>query len=361
MASPTNQLSNLVDLASETSSEKRRELLESISGMFVQEPGAFSASETDLIGEIISRVADDVEVQVRERLSEQMADVENAPRELALKLANDVIAVAGPQLLRSKVLSDRDLLQVLDRHGKDHQMAISKRDIVSEMVSDALVGKGDDDILISLAHNHGAELSRDAMETMVTRSEEVEALQGPLVNRDDVDGDLKMDMYWFVSSALRDHIVEATGADESLVEQALKSAHEAMEDRARNAEALSAAERDIQRRVELGQLNEDYMVALLRGGEREQFLHAFSYLTDVTIDVAQRILADPGDEAVAIACRASEFELSTFSAIVLLFVEGDRTKEGDEVANLMDVYIKLPIDTAKRAMRFWRIRQKSKG
>ena len=61
------------------------------------------------------------------------------------------------------------------------------------------------------------------------------------------------------------------------------------------------------------------------------------------------------------ACRASEFELSTFSAIVLLFGDEDRPKEGDEVANLMDTYVKLPVDNAKRAMRFWRIRQRTRG
>ena len=361
MASNKEQLQELVELAGETSSEKRRELLESISEMFFEEPASFNQAETDLIGDIIGRVADDVEEQVRVHLSERLSDVDNAPRALAMKLANDVIAVAAPQLLKSKVLSDGDLIKIIEEQSKDHQLAITQRELVSENVADALVDGGDSDILVSLSQNLGAVLSRDAMETMVARSEEVEELQGHLVNRGDVDSDLKMDMYWFVSSALRQHIIAQTGADESAVDEVLQKTADAMVERARTAKALNEAETHIQRRIELGQLNEDYMVALLRGGESDQFLYAFAYLADVTVDIAQRVLADPGHEAVAIACRASEFELSTFSAIVLLFGDEDRPKEGDEVANLMDTYVKLPVDNAKRAMRFWRIRQRTRG
>ena len=83
MASNKEQLQELVELAGETSSEKRRELLESISEMFFEEPASFNQAETDLIGDIIGRVADDVEEQVRVHLSERLSDVDNAPRALA--------------------------------------------------------------------------------------------------------------------------------------------------------------------------------------------------------------------------------------------------------------------------------------
>ncbi len=361
MTESTDRLQDLVALATETSSDKRRELLEGITEMFLVSPAEYNTKEIDLFGEIIGRVAQDVADQVRAHLSERLSDIETAPKGLILQLANDVIDVAAPQLLRSKVLKDVDLIEVVRAQSGAHQAAVARREEVSENVADALVEKGDAVALVSLAENVGAELSRPAMETLVAKSENVEALQKPLVEREDLDGDLKHDMYWWVSSALRNHIVSETGVDEAEVEEMLRESTSIMAERARNSVNMSKAEKAVQQKARLGQLDQDFMVRLLRQGEREQFLYAFSYLTEVDVHTASRILSDPGYEAVAIACRANNFDLSTFSAIVLLRGDGDGANQrgGGEVAALLDTYMKLPEQTAKRAMRFWRLKQKT--
>lgn len=96
-------------------------------------------------------------------------------------------------------------------------MAVSTRDRVSEQVADALVEKGNDQVLGSLAGNVGAELSRNAMETMVARSEGgEEALNEALVMRDDMPADPMRKMYNHVSSALREYILsQGVDIDES--------------------------------------------------------------------------------------------------------------------------------------------------
>ncbi len=72
---------------------------------------------------------------------------------------------------------------------------------------------------------------------------------------------------------------------------------------------------------------------------------------------------------MAVACRAKGFDLSTFSTIVLLLdgVSEDDAETGvrkqlrrpEEVAKLLELYKQVPIETAKRAMRFWAIRQQT--
>jgi len=360
MSANTSRLEDLVSLASETSSEKRRELLEGVTGMFLEAPEHFNDQEVDLFGEILGRVALEVEEQVRIRLSEQLSNVETAPKTLVLQLANDVIEVAAPQLLRSSVLKDLDLVNIVKAKGTDHQAAVAGREEVSEEVADALVETGAEQVLVAVAENAGVQLSRDAKKVLVSKSETIESLHKPLVNRGDIDADLKHEMYWWVSSALRDHIVSETGADDAVVEEMLRSSTTVMAERARHAANMSKAEREIQQASELGHLNQNLMVQLLRQGEREKFLYAFSYLTDLDIKTTMQILADPGMEAVAIACRAMNFDLSTFSAIVLLRnSESGNQRGGNEVASLLDAYMKLPEQSAKRAMRFWRLRHKT--
>ncbi len=360
MNTNSGRLQDLVALASETSSEKRRELLEGVTGMFLENPDDYNQQESDLFGDILGRVAHDVEEQVRIRLSARLSDVETAPRALVLQLANDVIEVAAPQLLRSTVLNDVDLVDIIRARGNEHKVAVAGRVEVSEEVTDALVETGNEKVMVAVAQNEGAALSRISMQTLIEKSETTEALHQPLVGRADVDADLKHDMYWWVSSALREHIVNETGADSEAVEEMLRASTSLVADRARQKSHMSKAEIEIQKRSQLGQLNQDFMVKILRQGEREQFLYAFAYLTDLDIKTTMRILSDPGMEAVAIACRATNFDLSTFSAIVLLReTEASSQRAGNEVADLLDVYMKLPEQTAQRAMRFWRLRQKT--
>ena len=150
--------------------------------------------------------------------------------------------------------------------------------------------------------------------------------------------------------------------------QALGLLHSEEEEAEEEEDRLGRVERAVRRRMRLGQLNQDALVQYLRRGQVPEFIASLGYLTDIDQKTARRIVFTPGHEAVAVACRAKGFDLSTFSTIVLL-LDGaiDSGKEGvekqlrrpEEVANLLELYKEVPVETAKRAMRFWAIRQKS--
>ncbi len=157
----------------------------------------------------MGQIVYDLEMSVRQHLAEQLAGVDAAPRALVTKLANDEIEVAQPVLRESGVLRDEDLLEVVKIRSQEHLMEVSVRENVSESVAGGLVARGDDAVLESLANNKGAQLSRAAMETMMSRAEANEALQEPMVMRSDVPPDLLKMIYSHVSSALRDHILNS--------------------------------------------------------------------------------------------------------------------------------------------------------
>ena len=150
----------------------------------------------------------------------------------------------------------------------------------------------------------------------------------------------------------------------------LADAQRSMADEAEeDEEKLSRVERTVRRRLRLGQLNQDALVQYLRRGQVAEFIAALGYLTDVDQKTARRIVFAPGHEAVAVACRAKGFDLSTFSTIVLLLDGTDENaaqngvqkqlRRPEEVASLLELYKQVPVETAKRAMRFWAIRQQS--
>ena len=351
-------LERLIELANEPSSEKRRELLTEITDIFLGPTEPLSERESALCGDIMEKVAFNVEAKVREQLSDRLADVDFAPRDLIKRLAHDAIEVARPILERSKVLDESELIEVVRERGQEHQLAVTRRDEVSEGVADALVEHGSDEVLVSLVQNDGAQLSRNAVETLVAKSETSEVLQAPLVQRSDVPADLMHEMFWFVSSALREHILTVTDIDEAEVDALLAEAEKEMTEAAQaNEAAMSRAEREVRRFQRLGQLNEAMMIKLLREKQTAHFVYAFALLCDIDSATAKRIISDEGHEALVVACKSSGFDRSTFSTILLLTIEGGKQpRRGDDVADLLGLYDNVPPAMAQRAMRFWRVR-----
>ena len=92
----------------------------------------------------------------------------NASRTLAL---DDSIAVAGPVLRRSESLDDDTLVTGAKTKGQEHLLAISQRKRLSENVTDILVERGNQKVVISTAANTGAQFSQFGYSTLVSRSE----------------------------------------------------------------------------------------------------------------------------------------------------------------------------------------------
>ena len=184
------RLGNLVLLAKEPTSEGRRKLLREVTDLFLEAPETLKNNEVAQFGGIMGQIAYDMEMSVRQHLAEMLAGVDAAPHGLVTKLANDEIEVARPILQESGVLRDENLLEIVKIRSQEHLLAVSVCENVSERVADGLVARGNDAVLESLAGNKGAQLSRAAMETMMSRAEANEALQEPLVMRSDVPPDL---------------------------------------------------------------------------------------------------------------------------------------------------------------------------
>jgi len=95
-------LTDIESLSNETSSEKRREVLHRVTDLFFhtteqQEPGDVNA-----FGNVMERIAYELEIEARAELSERLSKADKAPRQLIRRLAVDDIAVAKPVLERSE-------------------------------------------------------------------------------------------------------------------------------------------------------------------------------------------------------------------------------------------------------------------
>src|SRR5581483_10948882 len=75
--------------------------------------GNFTEAEAGIANDIFRILIKDIEKNVRQALAEQLAYCANTPRDIILKLANDEAEVAAPVLEYSSVLTEDDLIAIV--------------------------------------------------------------------------------------------------------------------------------------------------------------------------------------------------------------------------------------------------------
>ncbi len=355
-----SRLKQLIAVAKEGSSDKRRDLLREITDVFMTTPDRFTSSEMQHFDVIMSRVTEQVETALRRELAEKLADVPDAPQGLLRQLARDEISVAEPVLRRSEALTEEDLLGIIRQRGQEHMRAITKRREVPEKLTAELVARGDEEVLVSLAENKGAKFSNDSMEKMVGQARSIKSLQKPMTERFDLPPKLLTKMYFFVSSALKKEILKRSDMlDPALIDEAVNSNRKKiLKTAVRDAKSeVTAAHQFVQEKAAANQINESLLKELMEMKRSTEFLLAFSHVVGIDTSTAQAILKDKSWESLAIASRAAGLERATFAKIVF-GLQRDNTEQ-NKALRILDLYLKIPQEAAERVMRFWRVRSQS--
>jgi len=134
--------------------------------------GRYSDDEIWTFGEVIGRLADEIEVAARAQLARRLAGFARAPVNIIHKLAFDEeIEVAGPILRESERLEAYALVANVCIKSQSHLLAISKRNSLEEAVTDVLVTRGDQEVVKSVATNNGARFSEFGFLHMIQRAE----------------------------------------------------------------------------------------------------------------------------------------------------------------------------------------------
>lgn len=351
-----SRLHDLIALANEPSSAKRRELLRGVTDMFFEGDG-HNTVEMGLFDDVMSQLAGEMEEAVKVELAQRLGEAPAPPRGLTRTLASDSIAVAEP-ILRSSALTDEDLLHVARTQGQDHLRAISQRASVSSAVSDAIVARGDDDTLGVLLRNEGAVLSREAHETVVDRAAANPALHEAVIDRHSLPVDLLNEMYFMVEAKLRDRIMEKNaGMDPAMLEAALAAGRKrvAIEDGALPPDHAEA-EKEFRTLRAKAKISPQLLANVLRAKKTTLFLVALADLADVDFHTARKILERREMDALSVICKAADFDRSLFLTFALLILE-----PSDEVMLRAraygELYAALPRESALRTIRFWRLRR----
>ena len=358
MPAASSRLNRLVDLAKETSSDKRRELLREVTDVFLDSAHDCSESEKSHFGEIISKVSSGMDTAVRKHLAARLSDNPNAPLVLIRGFAMDEDEIAREVLSKSPVLRDEDLISVTETGNQQKIGAIARRSSIPEAVSEAIVEHGDDTVVSELVSNTGAKVSRGTFRKVMERAETSDVLQAPLVNREDLPADMVNELFTFVKAELRAQVqqrIESIPPAE--LERALKDAEqEVLSDlrtmRATDRKAMVYVGEMFQQR----KLNEGLLIQLIKNGKTPELIHALARIAEVDVRTMKRLFNARNIEGIAIICRSLRFERGTFTTIAMHIMPSGA--EGSlSVHQILELYDQITSETAQRVIRFWRVRR----
>ena len=332
-------------------------MAETVSDLFSSESKTLTTRERSLMFDILHSIIRDVEMSVRKRISAHVAERDDAPGGLINLLANDEIEVAYPVLVKTNVIKDNELVEVIRNRTLEHQLAIAIRHEVSEAVSDALVEYGDGSAVRTLLDNRNAKISRITMEALVEQSRRINTFHEPILRRRELGSDLAKRMFLWVSAVLRQTIVDKFELDQETVDDLLEKAVfeeiETVENEGRTPEKREELAASLLKNKEA---TPELMVAILEQGEVSMFISVFTGMTKLSEKLVMRILFEPGGEGLAIACKSIGLEKVIFSSIFSLSRKARpnlrKTLQRDHRRSL-SLYDQMTQQAAQKVLRLW--------
>jgi len=348
------KLAHTEPVATETPGPKRREIVRFLADKL--RPEATFESTTDgiefdrLLSAVISELATGVRVELAQHVALSPVPFGDTARRLAL----DEIAVARPVLESSRALTEADLLEVITQRSQQHMMAITRRYEISARISEALVERGEDNVVVSLLENTRAEIGEETYEKIAIRAEDSVVLQKPLIRREQVPLDILNELYFKVEGDLRREILaRSEGAStHDLSVALLKTRRRWLQKYGGLPQDYEAARAEIDGLHRRGELKPFLLVRFLRERKHSSFKLALARLTETEYDVVNRIVERKDFEALAMISRAGRFDRPLFVTIAIMVAGKEKlTSDAEEFGTL---YESIAAELAQRVMRFWK-------
>lgn len=306
----------LLELARTENRSDRERLYEQIAALF-EIGDERSRAENDLLIEIMRALSRQVDMRLRLALAERLADRPDADHDLILLLARDDIEIASPVILRSVVLTDTDLVDIIRECSPFHSVRIAGRPRISASVCLALVDTERHDVARALSQNGSAQISDEALERLAEFAKEDPALLRSLIERPRLPKALAVRMFSWASVALKQHIAERFEIEPPLLQDAV--AHAASDELAKRTlpdsrkAKLSAL---VEKLRANGHLKPGFLLKALREDQMDLFRIAFARLLDIDETYIHRILDKADPVQVALAARAAGIDRSAFPTIL---------------------------------------------
>ncbi|MEQ9640058.1 MAG: DUF2336 domain-containing protein [Alphaproteobacteria bacterium] len=292
-------------LMASPSPDVRAELAVRIAGLWGDRD--LSPNEAKLADEIIRAMLRDVDVSVRKALCEALKDDPKLPRDVAMKLANDIDDIAVPILNTSLVFAEADLIELVRARAEPVQIAIASRAQVTPPVCDALIETRNENVALSLMRNDGAMLDEVVGAKVIDFFSGAEMVMEAMAERREVPARLTERLVAIVAENMRRRLRKSgqmsdDQADELVAWSRERSLLDLISPQATDNELLDLSEQLMRRE----RLTARLMLRAVCCGKMRFFEAAIARLADLDLPAARALIQDTGPHGLRSLCAAIE-------------------------------------------------------
>jgi uncharacterized protein (DUF2336 family) len=349
-------LRELDEAVSRGTPESRRRALWHTTDLMIA--GSYSEDEIWTFGEVIGRLADEIEVAARTQLAKRLARFDRAPVNIIHKLAfDDEIEVAGPVLRESERLEPYALIANVCLKSQTHMLAITQRKSIDESVTDVLVTRGNQEVVKSVVNNNGARLSEFGFLHMIQRAEGDSILAEQLGLRKDIPRHIFQQLIAKASDDVRKRLEsERPGMGEQIQSTVTDVAGELQSKFGPVSRSYHVAKRVVTTQHRQGNLNESSISLYARSHKLDEVTIGLSLLCALPADVIERAVLDKNRETLLILVKALDFSWATTMSLLFLGAKDHRIT-AKELGSLEKEYGRLNIKTSRSVLELYQTRK----
>jgi uncharacterized protein (DUF2336 family) len=320
--------------------------------------GRYTDEEIWVFGEVIGRLAAEIEVAARAKLAAKLSRIDHAPGALINDLASDEsIEVAGPVLRYSERVDVRALVSSARTKSQQHLLAISMRRWLPEPVTDVLVERGNRAVVQCVASNDGAQLSEAGFLSLIKRSANDSILAEQIGLRRDIPRHLFQQLIAKASDETRKKLQrerpDMTVAIDATVAEVTARLHSKF---GPASPRYFAAKKAVSVKHRLGELQESTIGEYARLHKIEETIVGLTLLCSLPSDMVERALLGKGRELLLLLAKAANFSWET--TMSLLFLGAPHFQiSSRELDELRDQFSRLHVSSSQEVLAHYRDRK----
>lgn len=335
---------------------KRTEALLRVIDIFASETETLSKDQMFAFDDVLGYLVGHLEQKALAELSQRLAPIKRGPPRIVQKLAsNNAIAVAGPILTSSPQLTDQDLIEITKTKGQAHQLSIAARPQLAEAVTEALIDRGDSEVVHTVANNKGAKFSDTGFTKLAVLANGDDRLSSIVASRSDVPPRVFRDILTRASEAVRQKLL-ATAPPER--REALKKVLSEISGRlgtGQTAKHYAQAQKLVSSFSQDTPLTKRKLVGFARSKKPDEVIATLAALGAIPIELVDQLFYSSEPRGLMTLCKLFALEWDAVCEVLLVSPSGNDLEQMD-LAALETDYQAITPQMAQRIIRFWESR-----
>lgn len=338
---------------------RRAKMVRHLTDLFLVNADQYSDDEIALIDDVLVQLVATIEDSARALLAIRLGPYSKAPPKILSALAcDDAIDIASPVLIQGEHLDEATLIKCAKTKSQEHLLAISRRKTLAEAVTDVLVERGDQQVVLSTAQNAGAKFSSGGFTILVDRSKGDDTLAVCVAARPDIPTPLFEKLLETASEVVRGKLVAESLHARHDIDRVVDEATEQIRARtAANSSQDATVPAPDESRNFPAKSEVEKLEAFAKAGHLEATIATLAYLSNAPTDFIRRKLKEDDVEALLILAKATGFSWHT-SDVILAFSAGKNQRSPGDIKRYEISFARLIQTTAQKIMDFHRKRER---